>query len=175
MGEQDGPRIADPVMKADGAFGGVGREIRGGIANLKSHHRLLAHHECVHPLQHGAALERTAFGRRRGSRMRAPCRTQRRLRHRGCDEHHPNLRPSGGPGAVRVRSARSHAARGSAPMRRFCRLPKKSTLRRKANGRVVNAISAGCLCCPDSAKIRCDARRRYPKIARKFHFSPSRL
>jgi hypothetical protein len=41
MGEQDGPRIADPVMKADVAFGGVGCEIRGGIANLKSHYHLL--------------------------------------------------------------------------------------------------------------------------------------
>src|SRR5258708_37039020 len=32
--------------------------------------------------------------------MRAPCRTQRRLCHRRCDEHHPNLPHPEGPGAV---------------------------------------------------------------------------
>ncbi len=37
MGEQDGPRIPDPVMEADVAFRCRGFEIRGGIANLKSH------------------------------------------------------------------------------------------------------------------------------------------
>jgi len=50
MGEQDGPRIPDPVMKANVAFSRVCCKIPGGIANLKSHHRLLPHNEFVHRL-----------------------------------------------------------------------------------------------------------------------------
>jgi hypothetical protein len=39
MGEQHDPRVADPIMEADVAFGGVGFEIGRGIANLKSHNK----------------------------------------------------------------------------------------------------------------------------------------
>src|SRR5208282_2904996 len=35
--KQHDPIIADPVVEADFAFGGFGFEIRGGVANRKSH------------------------------------------------------------------------------------------------------------------------------------------
>jgi hypothetical protein len=37
MREQHRPGIADPVVKADAALGGIGGEIRGDVVNLKSH------------------------------------------------------------------------------------------------------------------------------------------
>ncbi|MNV41590.1 hypothetical protein D3C71_1332310 [compost metagenome] len=39
MGKQDGPAIADPLVKVEGAFGGVGGEIRCFVANADSHVR----------------------------------------------------------------------------------------------------------------------------------------
>jgi hypothetical protein len=39
MGKQDDPMIADPVMKTDFAFRRFSFEIRGDIANCKSHGR----------------------------------------------------------------------------------------------------------------------------------------
>jgi hypothetical protein len=41
MREQDGPLIADPLVKVDRAFGGLGLEIGGGIADTQSHDCLL--------------------------------------------------------------------------------------------------------------------------------------
>jgi hypothetical protein len=35
--EQDGPPVPDPVVEADPAFGRFGLEVRGRVANLKSH------------------------------------------------------------------------------------------------------------------------------------------
>src|SRR5262249_44947565 len=41
MREEDGPGVADPVMETDRAFRGLSLEVRGGIAELKSHLLLL--------------------------------------------------------------------------------------------------------------------------------------
>ena len=37
VGEEHGPRVADPVVELDRAFGGLGLEVRGGVAKLQSH------------------------------------------------------------------------------------------------------------------------------------------
>ena len=40
--KQDAPRGAEPVVKADAAFGGLRLEVRGRIVQLQCHVRLLA-------------------------------------------------------------------------------------------------------------------------------------
>jgi hypothetical protein len=37
MGEQNSPAVAEPLVEVDRPFGGVGREIGGGIAQSDGH------------------------------------------------------------------------------------------------------------------------------------------
>jgi hypothetical protein len=37
MGEQHGPAVPDPVVEVDAAFGGVGLEVGGGVADRQRH------------------------------------------------------------------------------------------------------------------------------------------
>ena len=74
-----------------------------------------------------------------------------------------------GAGAPSRRLDKPHL--GGPRMRVLCRIPRRS----KLTGAPSTRISADCLWCPDSARIRRRDKNDYPKIARKFHHSPSRL